>query len=512
MQNHHGIRIKGVIAVLDIGKTNKKIVLFDQDLQIVASRKKRIDPIEERGIRAENVAEIEEWFLRTITELSRDFKIEVISVSAHGATAVCVDQNGRVTVPPVDYTQSVQSDVHTRFHTQMGTPEELQLRTATVEVRPLVNIGKSLFFLKEQFPDEFERTRYLLPYPQYFVYKLTGFPTADITSIGCHSYLWDYDRNDWSNVVDNLDLREALPETPSLPSDIVGTITLEVAKRTGLSPRVIVTAGIHDSNSSLIPYLIARDRDFVLNSTGTWCVAMHPEREVHFQSDELGIMVFYNLSYEGSPVKTSILMGGLERETYRGILEQRHGGFEDAPSDGSLLEEIVGARKDFVLPSVLPGAGQFPQSVARIVRFCNESTVSIPLDEIRSGKRWPELFSSPQRALGVVDLSVALQTIVALRRVGLASGTDIFIEGGFRNNSTYLACLATLLPENRIYRTQVDEATALGAALCGVAAIEKTSIGELKNRVSLGEVAVQVTPVPGIEAYAKVYYDLLSEG
>lgn len=497
-----------VIAVLDIGKTNKKIALFDSSMTMVETRRRRIDAIETDGVRAEDVSAIEEWFLEELAGLTGQYDIRAISITTHGAAAVCVDGNGSVAVPPVDYTFPVEDELHQRFFREMGTPEDLQRTTITADVRPLINVGKALFFLREQFPERFARIRHVLLYPQYFAWRLTGAATADITYTGCHSFLWDYGRGDWSAVVDRLGLRHAFPDKPILPADVAGTISREVAERTGLGTDVIVTAGIHDSNASLIPYLITREGDFLLNSTGTWCVAMHPERDVQFTPAEEGKMVFYNLSYSGQPIKTSILMGGMEYENYQRILTRMHG--EPAQPPGSvvntpLLEEIVSAADTFVLPSIMRGSGQFPDSAARIV----EHGQVIPFEQIDSGAQVPKAFADHERALALVDLSVALQTVVALERVGLRKGTEIFIEGGFRNNRQYLALLTALLPDNPVSLTSVEEATSFGAALCARAALDGVPVEDLAHMVSMDIQPVEQLSLPGIARYQERFLELV---
>lgn len=499
-----------VIAVLDIGKTNKKVALFDMELHMVETRKRKIEPYEIDGIRVEDVEQIEEWFLQQAKELTASYDIRAIAIATHGAAAVCVGSDGKPSVPPVDYTQPVDDGVRERFFAEMGSPEDLQVVTATAEVQPLINVGKALFFLKERYPERFAATKHLLFYPQYFAYRLTGIPTADITYTGCHSYLWNFSKNDWSIVVDKLGLRHALPEQPVLPTDVVGTITPGVADRTGLSREVIVTAGIHDSNSSLIPYLITRDTDFVLNSTGTWCVAMHPTKTVSFSPDEVGKMVFYNLSYVGDPVKTSILMGGLEYETYHAILSEHHGRSDHPGFDPAIVAALVAEQKSFVLPSVVKGAGQFPESNPRIVEVAGDGRrTEIPLAAIQRGERYPQVFEDYERALAVVDLSVAIQTVIALRRVGLTDGTDVFIEGGFRNNATYLAVLTALLPHNPISLTSIEEATSFGAGLCAKAALTGRAIDELSGTVAIDLERMPAVTIDGIHEYSQRFLEYL---
>ncbi len=57
-------------------------------------------------------------------------------------------------------------------------------------------------------------------------------------------------------------------------SDRLGTLLPEIAARTGLPATTPVHVGIHDSNASLLPHLLARDAPFSVLSTGTWVIAL----------------------------------------------------------------------------------------------------------------------------------------------------------------------------------------------------------------------------------------------
>ena len=46
--------------------------------------------------------------------------------------------------------------------------------------------------------------------------------------------------------------------------------------------------GIHDSSSSLAPYIMAAKEPFILVSTGTWCISMNPYNHEALTADELG--------------------------------------------------------------------------------------------------------------------------------------------------------------------------------------------------------------------------------
>ena len=496
------------VAVLDIGKTNKKVALYDDEMRPLAVRRRRIDTISRDGLDIEDVETAEGWFLDQLRELSAEYAVRGIAISAHGASLVCIDSDGTLSVPPAAYTNEVEEGVHEGFWAAMGDPRDVQRRTATAEVKPLINPGKLLWYLKESRPEEFQRTRHILFYPQYFGYRLTGRIAADITYAGCHGYLWDFGRSDWSEVVDKLGVRGMLPGRPGLPADELGPISPRIAEITGLSPDTRVTLGIHDSNSSLIPYLITQDRDFVLNSTGTWCVAMHPVEDVRFEDDELGKMVFYNLSYEGKPIKTSILMGGLEYAFYTEMLMARHKrGYVPGYNPG-VYSTILARPRTFILPSVVPGSGQFPDSPARVL----DDGVWYSAADIADGRRWPEAFENYRAGFALVNLSVAIQTTAALRRVGLVPGTEVFIEGGFRSNGSYAALLGALMPDNPLFLTSLDEAACFGAALTARAMVDGVSVASLKRYVRLEKKPVRKARLPGLQEYVRRFMEALQYG
>ncbi len=493
------------VAVLDIGKTNKKLLVFDPQLSVVHQSSRRIDTRTHEGLDLEDIAAIDAWMLEELRDAAGKFPIRAITVATHGATVVCTDSEGSLAVPCLAYTNEVDEDFHQRFANTIGEPARLHTQTATAEVRPLINLAKLLFFQKERWPQGFARTTHIHPFPQYFTWRLSGVASAESTYLGSHTYLLDPYQGGWSPVVDALGIRSKLPERIGRPTDVLGTVTPEIADKTGLDPATVVLSGIHDSNASILPHLISRDGDFVLNSTGTWCVAMHPSERVHFQLEEIGRMVFFNMSYAGQPIKTSILLGGLEYDTYRLMLEERNPGWAAPGFSVESYGRILSERRVFVLPSVVRGAGQFPDSTARIV----EGSDTFGLDQIQIGGPVPAILDQPDDAIAAVNISVAIQTSVALKRTGLKPGTPIYVEGGFRRNEGYLAVLSACLPDNPLSLTTLDEATSAGAALTAIAAVESVPVEDLARRVHISEEALSPASLPDVRAYADAFLAML---
>lgn len=491
------------IAVLDIGKTNKKVVIYDEKLRQIDSVYRSIPAVPFEELEVENAKEIEEWFLKEAGRFGKKYPVKVLSVSTHGATCACVDGKGELSVPVIAYTNEPEESLHDEFYKVAGRPEDLQMTTGTAQVKPLINLGKLLFFARKRFPGEFARTERILMYPQYFGYRLTGKAAADCTFAGCHTYLWDFGKWTWSEVCDKLEIKNLLPETVCRPGDVLGTITPEIAGKTGLSPDTIVTAGIHDSNSSLIPYLVKGEKDFILNSTGTWCVVMHPSEKYGFSGDELGKTVFYNISAREELVKTAIFMGGLEFEKYSSHLKRING--EDAfPGyDKVVIQSVLDGMSDFIIPGIVRGAGQFPDSEPMVIEG-DQSFTPEDLD----GEILPRFFGDFSYGYAVLNLSLAIQTKVALDRIKAPAGSPIYIEGGFRKNDVYIKLLASLYPDSPVYTTDISEATSFGAAMLGKAAVENVALDSLKDLVEIEMHRVEPDSFSGMDEYVKKFLSI----
>ena len=62
--------MKNVIAVIDIGKTNKKIFLFDEKLEVVSVKKVQFEEIkDEDGFPCDDIEAIERWILDEIDRI-----------------------------------------------------------------------------------------------------------------------------------------------------------------------------------------------------------------------------------------------------------------------------------------------------------------------------------------------------------------------------------------------------------------------------------------------------------
>jgi hypothetical protein len=225
---------------------------------------------------------------------------------------------------------------------------------------------------------------------------------------------------------------------------------------------------------------------------------MNPVTQYGFAPDELGKMVFFNISAFGTPVKTAIFPGGMEYETWSDFFMEKHRR-EDIPSwNEELYRSIFREKKLFLFPELTPGSGQFPFSRARIC----EDEKNYYFGNFSSK---PPCFGNYEKLFAILRISLAMQTLTALERAGLENGYEIYTEGGFRRDESYNRLLASSLADNKVYLTDIAEASAFGAAMTAKMAISGKPLKDLSGDFEISYREQEKCSFPELEAYRKAW-------
>jgi sugar (pentulose or hexulose) kinase len=188
-----------VIAVFDIGKTNKKFFLFDQNLKEVYNCYTRLEPVpDEDGFPSEPVLPLRAWMLDTFSAAlkSTEFEIKRLNFSGHGASFVHTDLEGEPVAPLYDYLKPFPEELLERFYSENGGKLDFCKVTSSPSLA-MLNSGLQLYFLKYAKPEVFKKIQRSLHLPQYLSMLFTGTAVSDFCSIGCHTALWDFEKMDY---------------------------------------------------------------------------------------------------------------------------------------------------------------------------------------------------------------------------------------------------------------------------------------------------------------------------
>ncbi|RLG11787.1 MAG: hypothetical protein DRN64_00920 [Thaumarchaeota archaeon] len=471
------------IAVFDVGKTNKKLLLFSDDLKPVHVESIRIGEVRRDDILCDDAERLEGWLRERLRDASRKYRIKGVNVSTYGATLAYMSRGSRI-FPIISYNQDIEPEVRREFYERFGSPLELYKITGTPPYGRLIVAGLQIYWFRRRFPEIFGKVDRILFLPQYLLYWLSGLEAGEVTSIGCHTYLYDLRSMDWSVVARDLEVDKRSPDLVNV-WDEVGTFDLD-------GSRVVAAPGIHDSNASILPFAL-EGRDALVASTGTWCVFMYPRAEFDPKPGDLDRDVVYYVNPYKKPVRSSRFAGGYEHDHYVKLIENRFGVDPRGMGlDPEILSEIISGRRDFVAPGLIEKTGQFQRSKPRIIGGGFEK--------------------SAKYAYHVLILSLAIQSRIAIDLISEGRRPEVIVLGGFANNEIYLQMLSALLQENRVFKSMFPETTGLGAAICCKCAIEGARPEDVRAKPPLMEVPKPEIDLDKLEKYVSAFVEVCSEG
>ncbi|SHM27605.1 FGGY-family carbohydrate kinase [Mucilaginibacter sp. OK098] len=429
---------KPVIVVFDVGKTNKKLFLFDENYQIVYEKSARfIETVDEDGFPCENLESLRLSVFDSLSEVFRlkEFNIKAVNFSSYGASFVYVGEDGKPVAPLYNYLKPYPEELSRKFYAEYGGEETFSIQTASPVLGSL-NSGLQLYRLKKEKPEVFNQVKYALHLPQYLSFLLTGNHYSDLTSIGCHTGMWDFEKNRYHEWIQREGVALKLP--PIVPAN---KISAPLFPGTNYK----VGAGLHDSSAALIPYLVNFHEPFILISTGTWCISLNPFNQQTLTVQELKNDCLSFLQYQGYPVKASRLFSGNE---YEQQVKRIAAHFN---------VDVIKYRSIAYNPEVVKKLKKNHSQVFYEDNFKKESVFGTR--ELTGFKNDTEAYH--QLMLDLINLQVASTQLIL-------KGTlvkRIFVDGGFSKNSVFMHLLAAEFKGLEVFAASMAQASAVGAAL-----------------------------------------------
>jgi len=427
-----------VIAVFDIGKTNKKILLFDASFQVVSRNATRFDELlDDDDYPCDDIAAIENWILEKIKaiQVKKKYNIKAINFSTHGATLVYLDAEGNRIGAVYNYTKPLTGFGFSSFYEANGGVDAFSRKTAS-PAYGMLNTGLQMYWLKNAKPYLYQKVKTLLHYPQYLSYLFTKQPTADFTSIGAHTATWDFDQmkyHDWLQ-----------KESISLPEPSHGKDAILSAVN---GQDIYIGSGAHDSSASIVPLLEKnKDNEFILLSTGTWVLTMNPFSKEILTKEQLNNNCLCFMTPEKQMVKSSMqFLGHVHEEYLRALsryfnVEIKHHLSIQLDEDTSVA--ILTKNERFFLKE--PIGTDFKANPDSLKQFETYQAAYYQL--------MFEICEVINRSIELVlDQNNRLETI--------------YISGGFILNTIFIDFIRKLKSEYNVRISDVKNESALGAAL-----------------------------------------------
>jgi sugar (pentulose or hexulose) kinase len=416
------------IAVLDIGKTNLKLLVASDDGWPLETHTLPNVANTAGPYLAYNLAGLEEWFLDALAVVSQRHAIGAVIAAAHGCGAVLIDGITPV-LPMMDYDAVSPPAIDEAYARIAPTYEEV-----FCGISGAMRLGKQLLWQESAHPVEFALARSYLTTAQFFALRLGGRPASEISQLAAQSHIWDLVRHQPSSLMRKRGWDRLLPERASAGA-VLGTVSEAVARRTGLARSTEILCGVHDSNANLFRYKAAGMADASILSTGTWMIGFQRGLALH-KLDATRAMVL-NSDVDGENVPSTLIATGREFD----LIRREHNA-----GDAAVLAAlpILLAQGTLALPSFVGDDGLFPGAAHR-------GRIIGPPPE--TAAEW--------QALAVLYAAFSANRCLD----ALGSSKRIVIDGGFAANLPFARCLAALRPSQSVSVSQSRDGTALGAAL-----------------------------------------------
>jgi xylulokinase len=259
----------GYLVGVDIGTYSSKGVLVKTDGTLVASHAVPHGMDMPSPGFFEHDADGVWWhdFVEIIESLLQETGIDPkqilgIGTSAIGSCVLPIDEKGRPLRPAILYGIDTRATREIEYlESKLGKGEIFKKSGSHLSSQAS---GPKVLWIRNNEPDVYENTRWFLTSEAYLVYRLTGKASIDIYTAAGYTPLYDVYKREWVEEAANLITPlERLPKA-YWSHEVVGEVTAEAAKETGLAEGTPVVAGTTDAAAEAISAGVADFGDMML--------------------------------------------------------------------------------------------------------------------------------------------------------------------------------------------------------------------------------------------------------
>ena len=407
---------KKLTVVLDIGKTNVKLTFVDSsNNKALYSFRTKQENIIRHSIKILNSNSIYEWALTKIVFVGRKYSLDKFVCTAHGTSIALIGEQNQEILACTDYEYKFDKIFD---HYKRLAPNFNESFTPFLENG--LNIGQQIYYLYKKNPKMIKNTKFILTYPQYIAWKLSGNFSSEISYLGCHTHLWDFKKNKLSSFVKKLRLENKFPPMRKA-WEVIGQ------KKIANSNLQIVN-GVHDSNASYLYFKNSNIKNFTLVTTGTWYIIFNQKTSLTHLNPNLDMLA--NIDVFGKPVPTIRFMGGREYDNLMKVFK--------ITTNTKALKNF-NYKNYLIYPSYASGGA-----------FINKKININFFKKLKKGQIYY-----------LICLYIAFVINFSLNK--MKSSNTIILDGPITKNITIMKILSSLRPKQLVLKNKKEIGTTLGA-------------------------------------------------
>lgn len=197
----------------------------------------------------------------------RGIHIESIGIDTWGCDFVYVDRNGDVLRNPLAYRDPHTFDMMEKYFDEKVTKEKVYEKTGIQFMN--FNSLFQIYAMRKAGNVALENASKILFIPDALSYMLTGKAVCEYTVASTSQILNPMTGDLDTELVESLGLKREQFGKMTAPSTVIGTLTEEVQRITGLGAVPVVAVAGHDT-ASAVAAVPAKDEKFAYLSSGTW--------------------------------------------------------------------------------------------------------------------------------------------------------------------------------------------------------------------------------------------------
>lgn len=327
------------ILVIDTGSSSMRGILFDLNGNICFSHQIKytmtVGADDSAVMEASVFADCLEEIAARIAEYLRNspYRLLALSLDSQRSSVLAVDRDIRPLHPILMWYDKRCADICSSFsaETLRTIYDRCGMRLTQISSAP------KMLWMKRNLPHIYESAYKLIGIHDYLLYQLTGQLVTDATC-ACRTALMDIREFDWSDELLNIFEIDREKLCPILrPGSIVGTVSADFCRKTGLPPVAVVSAG-GDQQCCLLGQGFLEEGTISINSGSASYLAVPVNMPTLDPKAEVNLSAFYgNCPWvlEGANMGSGTLYQWFNRNFY-------HGGEDN--KDTTLINREVAAQ------------------------------------------------------------------------------------------------------------------------------------------------------------------------